>query len=310
MHEQWASFWGHLDELRLTLLRSLVIVGVGFLLILGFYQPILQFFTDYPLDSTETGLPIQKVQRNQVINRTAQDQLFELPAEAWLISELSPFSKKGDPRYYRLAPGQSLLFEQAIHSPLLIMGPIEGLALVFKVCFWLSMVLTAPLWGWTWLQFILPGLKAEERSILFPFLLCSLVCLCMGIAIAYYITLPFSNQYLSLFNSSIGQNAWTLSQYLSYVLLLCLGHAVAAELGLLLLTLVHFRFLSPDVLITKRRYMILLAFILAAILTPPDVMTQLLLTLPLIGLYEIAIWYAKWRNRSTSAKFLKILDRR
>src|SRR5204863_41436 len=112
----------------------------------------------------------------------------------------------------------------------------------------------------------------------------------------YYVTLPLANQYLFLFNNSIGQNAWTLIHYVQYVLFLCLGHAIAAELGLLLLTLVHFRFLSPDWLIAKRRYMIVLAFVLGAFLTPPDVLTQLLLALPLIALYEVAIWYAKWRQ--------------
>jgi sec-independent protein translocase protein TatC len=298
MQERWASFGGHIDELRHTIIRSLVIVGAGFLLILGFYQPLLQFFTSDSLNHAESGLPLKKVQRNQIVNQTNQNQLFQLPAGAWIISKEIPFILKGDHVYYRLEPGQILLFEQALHSPLLILGPLEGLTLVFKVIFWLSLAFTAPLWGWVWLQFILPGLKTQERSILFPFLLCSFVCLCLGMALAYYVSLPLSNQYLTAFNTTIGQNAWSLSHYMSYVLLLCMGHAIAAELGLLLLTLVHFRFLSPAWLITKRRYMILIAFIIGAVLTPPDVMTQLLLALPLMGLYEIAIWYAKWRNRS------------
>ena len=100
----------------------------------------------------------------------------------------------------------------------------------------------------------------------------------------------------------MGQNAWTLNHYVNYVLLLCLGHAVAAELALLLLILVHFRFLSPSWLIAQRRYMIVLAFICGALLTPPDILTQLLLALPLIVLYEFAILYAKWLNRSTLKK--------
>jgi sec-independent protein translocase protein TatC len=298
MQEHWTSFGGHVDELRHTIIRSLVIVGAGFLLILGFYQPLLQFFTTDSLINTESGLPIKKVQRNQVVNQTNQNQLFQLPAGAWIISKEIPFILKGDHIYYRLEPGQILLFEQALHSPLLILGPLEGLALVFKVIFWLSLAFTAPLWGWTWLQFILPALKTRERSLLFPFLLCSFVCLSLGMALAYYVSLPLSNQYLTAFNTSVGQNAWSLTHYVSYVFLLCMGHAIAAELGLLLLTLVHFRFLSPTWLIAKRPYMILIAFIIGALLTPPDIMTQLLIALPLMALYEVAIWYAKWRNRS------------
>ena len=117
-----------------------------------------------------------------------------------------------------------------------------------------------------------------------------------GCAIAYCFTLPLANEYLTFFNSSIGQNAWTLNHYVNYVLFLSFGHAIAAELALLLFVLVHYRFLSPEWLISKRRYMIVVAFILGALLTPPDVLTQILLAVPLMGIYEIAILYAKWRK--------------
>jgi sec-independent protein translocase protein TatC len=296
MQEHWTSFWEHLDDLRQTFLRSLVVIGVAFCFLLIFYQPIFQFLATYPIEQTREGVIKRKIQRIQITNQTAQDQIFELPYHSRLISNLS--SQTEGRNSYQLTPGQTLLYEEAIHSPFLIMGPIEGLVLVFKACFWLSLALTAPIWGWIWLQFILPGLKEQERAALLPFLLISLLSSSIGIAFAYYVTLPIANQYLLLFNSSIGQNAWTLMHYVDYVLLLCLGHVIAAELVLLLLMLVHFHFLSPTWLIEKRRYMIVLAFILGALLTPPDILTQLLLAFPLIGLYEVAIWYAKWINRS------------
>ncbi len=297
MQEYWAGFWEHIDDLRHTLLRSLLIVGVGFLGVLTFYQPILQFLTAYSVEYTEGNLIKQQVQRIQIINQTSKDQIFDLPAHAWLISNLTPEKKEGSS--YRLAPGQVFLYEEVIHSSLLIMGPLEGLILVFRMCFWLSIVLTAPLWGWIWLQFIWPGLKERERALVIPFLLCSLLCLGIGIAFAYSFTLPMANQFLTLFNSAIGQNAWTITHYVNYILMLCLGHAVAAELALLLFILVHFRFLSPHWLVAKRRYMVIVAFIMGALLTPPDVLTQLLLAFPLIAFYEMAILYAKWLNRST-----------
>lgn len=300
MQEHWASFWEHIEDLRRTLLRSLIVVGAGFLLALMFYQPLLQFLAIYPIEKTTKGLTQQKIQRTQILNQTPHSQIFELPPHAWLISHVLPI--EGKKNAYFLAPGETILYEEATPSSLLIMGPIEGLVLVFKACFWMGLGLTAPIWGWIWLQFILPGLKDQERKILFPFLLCSLFCLILGMILAYYVTLPIANQYLFLFNGSIGQNAWTLTHYVNYVLLICLGHAIAAELTLFLFTLVHFRFLSPDWLVYKRRYMIVLAFVLGALLTPPDVLTQLFLAIPLIGLYELAICYAKWVNRKTSAE--------
>jgi sec-independent protein translocase protein TatC len=295
MQEHWASFWEHIEDLRHTLLRSFIVVGVGFVFLLMFYQPILHFLAAYPVEQTEEGLTKYKVQRIQIVNQTTSRQSFSLPPRAWPVS-LLPLLEEKEERIYQLSPGERFVYEEAIESPLLIMGPIEGLVLVLKACFWLSLALTAPIWGWIWLQFILPGLKEQERAMLIPFLLLSLICLGLGIALAYSVTLPIANQYLLLFNSSIGQNAWTLMHYVDYVLLLCLGHAIAAELALLLFILVHFRVLSATWLIAKRRYMIVLAFVLGALLTPPDVLTQLLLAIPLIGLYQVAIYYAKWRE--------------
>lgn len=299
MSEYWASFWEHVDDLRQTLLRSLIIIGIGFILLLGFYQPIFQLLTDHSLKSIQPHLLQQKIQRIEIFNPSTESQLFKAPLHASIVSKISSFHKDQE-EYYLIAPGETFVYDEKTPSSLLIMGPIEGLVLVMKICFWLSLALTAPLWGWVCFQFILPGLKESERRIFFPFLLYSVISLSMGIFFAYSITLPLANQYLVSFNDSIGQNAWTLSHYIDYVLLLYLGHAIAAELGLLLFLLVHFRFFTPVQLIAMRRYMIVLVFILAALLTPPDVATQLILALPLIALYEIAICYAKWRYKAFS----------
>lgn len=296
MQDHWAGFWEHIEDLRDTLLRSLLVVGMGFFFLLMFYQPILHFLTASPVEQTEQGLIKQKIQRIQITNETTLPHIFELPANAQFISPPSFLNEHGKP-IYLLAPGETLVYDEVIQSPLLILGPMEGLILVLKACFWLSLTITAPIWMWIWLQFILPGLKDSEKAILVPFLVLSLLFLGIGIAAAYYITVPIANQYLLLFNQSIGLNAWTLTHYIDYVLLICLGHGVAAELALLLFILVHFGLLSSDWLITKRRYMIVLAFILGALLTPPDVITQLLLAIPLAALYEVAIQYAKWRER-------------
>ncbi len=297
MQERWTSLWGHLYELRQTLIYSLLIIGIGFFVLLGFYEPIFKLLTLSSLNLSKDQLSRHRIYREQVTNPTDQPLLFELPDQAWILADLAPALEKDFHSYYRLDPGQSLLYEQPETSPLLILGPLDGLALVFKLSLWLSIALTAPLWGWYWLRFILPGLKEQERRLLVPFLIGSLISLSLGVAFAYYVTLPLATHYLTHLNLSIGQNAWSLNHYINYLMLVCLGHAIAAELGLLLLFLVHFRLLSPSWLIAKRRYMIVLAFILSALLTPPDVLTQVLLALPLIGLYEISIWYARWRSR-------------
>lgn len=288
MQEQFDSFWGHIQELRQTLVRTFIIVCVGFVALLCFYQPILRVLTSIP---GETGFAMHKMERVQIVNGSAARE-FVMPEDSIWISG----GEVNGHRQYHLAQREILVYDQIIRTPLLIMGPLEGLILVFKACFWLSIAITAPFWGWVWLQFILPGIHSQERLVLIPFLSGSILCVMGGCLLAYWMTLPLANEYLSLFNHSIGQNAWTINHYVNYVLFLCLGHAIAAEIAFLLLGLVHYRFLTPEWLISKRKYMIVGAFILGALLTPPDVLTQILMAVPLIGVYEVAILYAKWRK--------------
>jgi len=297
MDEHLAHFWDHIEDLRWTLVRSVLVVSLGFVFLLMFYQPILKFLSMIPVEQTKPGLTQQKIEQYQISNQTTQSQYFELPVHARLISDEKLGGGKTQDKRYLLAPGESVFYEQVNQPALLIMGPIEGMSLVLKTCLWLSLALTSPVWGWVWLQFVLPALRKNERMVLYPFLILSLLFLAMGGAIAYYVTLPIANHYLLYFNNSIGQNAWTFMHYMDYLLFLCLGHAVAAELALLLFILVHFRFLSADWLAGKRRHMIVSILVLSALLTPPDVLTQLFLAIPLIGVYEVAIQYAKWRKR-------------
>lgn len=286
------TIWEHIDAFRSTFIRSFIVVCAGFALALFFYQPILNFLTAQSFEKTPEGLSIRKIQRIQIVNSSGKPQIVELPASALIISETK--STAAGSHSYLLVPNETLIYEEAFLSGLLVMSPVEGLIIVFKTCFWIGLAITAPIWSWIWLNFIMPGLNRHEKVLIIPFLIGSMFCLILGIGAAYYGTLPIANSYLLQFNQTIGINAWTLTQYISYVLFLCLGHAIAAELSLSLFFLVHYGFITADWLIAKRRYMIVLSFILGAFLTPPDVLTQLILAMPLIVFYELAIQYAKW----------------
>lgn len=177
--------------------------------------------------------------------------------------------------------------------PFLILDPLEGIYLTCKVCFWISFALTSPFWGLAALKFILPGLNKKEKRLAIPFLIGSLFAFAIGGSIAYFFSLPLANAYLYAFNATLGQNAWSLANYIDYSLVFFLGHWIVFELGLILLFLVHQGMVSSSALRSKRRYMIVLAFIVGAFLTPPDVVTQFILAIPLIALYELAIFYGE-----------------
>jgi sec-independent protein translocase protein TatC len=124
----------------------------------------------------------------------------------------------------------------------------------------------------------------------------SLVFISLGCLFAYTITLPIANQYLQSFNATIGMNLWSLGNYLDYTLFLLMANGIAFEFGALGIFAVHLQYLSAETLIQNRRFAILGAFILAALLTPPDILTQFMLAIPLISLYEALILYAKMKR--------------
>ena len=181
MQDVHDSFWGHVDDLRHTLFRTVVIIAMGFVAGIECLSAYSSIFDAAPSELFQAGMVVQKVEQWQVINTTGIDQSVKLPSHARVISSAPVDEQKGGHPHYRLPAGDALIYQQIILSPLLIMGPIDGLVLVFKACFWLSIALTAPIWGWVWLRFILPGMKVQERAVLIPFLLGSLVCMAAGV---------------------------------------------------------------------------------------------------------------------------------
>jgi sec-independent protein translocase protein TatC len=251
-------------------------------------------FFIFSLSFTENPIPF-KVERQRLFNSSRLPIEWKVPPQAADLF-FSEQPERAAPFTYRIQPGQFIEYSIPVSNPsLFILSPLEGILAAFKVCFWAALSLTSPIWIFVLIRFMAPGLRKEEKALFLPFFFLSLLFMGGGMGTAHLITIPLANHYLEWFNAGMGQNLWSVSHYIDYTFVLFVGHALACELALLLLFLVHFRVLTAEWLITKRRYMIVIAFILGALLTPPDVVTQLLLALPLMGIYELAILYAKIR---------------
>lgn len=210
------------------------------------------------------------------------------------------------PNTYMLPAGSSLEISFTAKShPLALLSPLEGMQTTFKICFWIGLAATSPLWLWFVGQFIYPALHAGERKLLLPFLLLSLLFLGIGALFAYFVTIPLTNQMLSAFNAEIGINLWSFSHYIDYTFLLLLANGLAFEIALVLFFSVHIGLLSADFMKSKRRHMIFTAFIIGALLTPPDVFTQFMLAIPLMGFYELSLLYARFRERRSDRVTLR-----
>ena len=287
------SFWGHIEELRKILFRIFLIIGLGFLVALFFYKSIFQAIVPQSLENPTFTKEVLHFER--IVNSSLYPTVYKVPKEAYVFPNQSGVLLLEN-HHYRIESNHQLNYEIAIKdSKLLITNPLEGILLSFKVCFWVSISVTSPVWIYCLLKFIIPALQTRERTILFPFILSSFFFICLGLMVAYEVTIPLANKYLENFNSDIGYNLWSLSHYIEYTLIIFLGHAIAFELCVILLFMVHLNLLSTEWLISKRRYMIVCAFVLGALLTPPDVFTQLLLAIPLMIVYELAIIYSRIR---------------
>lgn len=267
------SFWDHLEVLRRLILRSCLLITACFVLCLYFYENIFSYLKT-PLQG---ALQHEEVITQVWTNTTNSQQTLELSSGP-----------------VHLEPGQShttqLLRPVAMLQTL---SPAEGLLSAFSLCFYLSVVLTCPLWLYWILQFLAPALGQSAQGSLLAFFAQSLIALSSGLAFAYTVTLPIANSWLKAFNASYSQNAWSLQAYLSYTVTILLGNALAFELAVILLLLVKLGVLTAEFLRSKRRHALVLAFVLGALLTPPDVLSQIALAIPLYVFYELAILYAQ-----------------
>ena len=279
MSSQSDQFWDHVEALRSTLIRVLATIGVSTLLALCFYKPILNTLLD-PLD--HSPLKIESISHSRITNQTKGPVEYFHPVEKELVT---------------IQPGESIITSQIQPIKLAIFSPTEGLMTILKVCLWIGMVGSSPIWLYWIYLFVAPALHQNERSFFIPFSLFSIAFSTLGLAFSYTFTIPMANLYLNTFNAEIGLNLWGLSHYLNYTLILLLANALAFEMSVILLFLVHFGKITHKGMIKYRPVAIVSIFTLSAILTPPDVFTQIMLGIPLIGFYEFGILYARFKHK-------------
>jgi sec-independent protein translocase protein TatC len=157
-----------------------------------------------------------------------------------------------------------------------------------------AVVLTFPVLAWQLYRFVAPGLYKNERGAFLPFLLASPVMFFLGAALVYYVMLPFVLWFaLSQQVQTAGINIQLLpkvSDYLTLVTSLLLAFGLCFQLPVVVSLLGVAGIISSKLLREGRRYAIVGVFIAAAILTPPDPISQMTLALPMVLLYEIGIW--------------------
>jgi sec-independent protein translocase protein TatC len=183
-----------------------------------------------------------------------------------------------------LAEGQGML----VYTQL-----FEAFFVELKVALFAAVFISFPVFATQIWRFVAPGLYRNERRALLPFLLATPVLFIAGASAAYYGAIPIALRFLLGFQGNVGgveQEALPgVGNYLDFVMHFVLAFGIAFLLPILLMLLERAGIVTLTQLRASRRYMIVAAFVIAAIFTPPDVVSQLLLAIPLIILFEAAL---------------------
>jgi sec-independent protein translocase protein TatC len=173
-----------------------------------------------------------------------------------------------------------------------------------KVAFFAAIMVAFPVIASQIWKFVAPGLYRNEKQALLPFLIMTPVLFAMGAALAYYLAMPIALHFLLGFQGNVGgvqQEALPgIGNYLNFVTKFMFGFGVAFLTPVLLMLLERAGIVTRDQLVRGRRYAIVIVFVVAAVLTPPDIVSQLRLATPLVLLYEfalIAIWFTEKRRK-------------
>ena len=165
-----------------------------------------------------------------------------------------------------------------------------------KVAFFAGFIISLPVIFWQLWLFLAPGLYDHEKKLVVPFVFFATLMFLTGAAFAYYIVVPIGFDFLIAFGNSVVSVLPSIGKYVGFFTKLMIGFGIAFELPVITFFLAKIGIVNDQMLKDFFRYAVVLIFIISAILTPPDVISQVLMAAPLLILYGVSIYIAKVFN--------------
>ena len=172
-------------------------------------------------------------------------------------------------------------------------GLTEAFFTYFKLSIFSGIILSTPVIIYQIWCFIAPGLYKKEKSYAFPFVFLSTFFFLGGVAFCYFVVFPIACKFFAEFASDYIQMKLSIKDYLSFTCKFLLAFGIIFELPVFVLFLAKLGIVNDTLLRKNRKIVILVVFVIAAFLTPPDMVSQILMAIPLIFLYELSIIIAK-----------------
>ncbi len=182
----------------------------------------------------------------------------------------------------------------AVSNPLnLQVLQIQGMFMIkWGLSFICGSILSLPLITYQIWEFVSPGLHLKEKKIAFPLILFTFISFITGILFAYFILIPISLNFFTSMGYIGIQNNFSITYYLSFITWLMIGCGSLFELPVLIFILARLNIATPSFLRHYRKHAIISIMILSAIITPPDPVSLIIMTIPLIVIYEISVGVA------------------
>jgi sec-independent protein translocase protein TatC len=184
-----------------------------------------------------------------------------------------------------------------------IFSPGETLSIFMQFAFVVSLVLTSPVALYQAWRFVQPGLTKQEQRVTLRYIPFSVLLLIGGLFFGYFLIFPFVIQFLTMLTASLGATeTYGMYEFFRFLFRIVVPIGLLFELPVLILFLTRLRIINPDLLKRGRKFAYLAMVILAAMITPPDFISNILVAIPLIGLYEASLLLSMRTYRKMKAE--------
>ena len=205
--------------------------------------------------------------------------------------------------YYKSTDIANLIKAPLGDIDLIYITPIEGFATSLKIAFFGGIIVASPIIFWQTLLFIAPALYKKEKVMLFSLLPVIIMLFLGGVYFSFAFILPLSLRYLMSFGGGYMQPMLSAGSYFSFAIMLIIGLGLVFEFPMVMLILSKFGIVNYKKLARRRKYIVLIIAIVSAVITPPDVVSQLGMAVPLMILFELSLGFMfifdKVSNRKT-----------